>query len=102
MQNHDTDEVREVRRVVLRLQGQAWGVAFGLLMGLGLFTATIILVVKGGENPGQHLGLLAVFLPGYRVTIAGAFLGFVYMFVAGYALGRLIGAVYNRLSGNST
>lgn len=94
------DEARTLRRAVLRLNAQAWGIAFGLLFGIGLFVATIILVVKGGENVGQHLGLLSVFLPGYRVTVAGAFLGFVYMFVIGYALGRLIGAVYNRLAGN--
>ena len=29
------------------------------------------------------------------MTVAGAFLGFVYLFVMGYALGRLIGVVYN-------
>lgn len=94
------DDARILRRAVLRLNAQAWGIAFGLLFGIGLFVATIILVVKGGVNVGQHLGLLSVFLPGYRVTVAGAFLGFVYMFVIGYALGRLIGAVYNRLAGN--
>jgi hypothetical protein len=84
----------------MRLNAQAWGIAFGFLFGIGLFLATIVLVVKGGENVGQHLGLLSVYLPGYRVTVAGAFLGFAYMFVIGYALGRLIGVVYNRLAGN--
>ena len=98
MQDRNSAEAKEVRRVVLRLQGQAWGIAFGMLLGLSLFVATAILVIQGGENRGAHLGLLAAFLPGYRVTVAGAFLGFVYMFVIGYALGRLIGAVYNRLS----
>jgi amino acid permease len=98
MQHHTPEDSREIRRVVLKLQGKAWGVAFGLLLGLGLFAATIILVVMGGEHPGQHLRLLGEFLPGYRVTTGGAFLGFVYMFVIGYALGRLIGMVYNRLA----
>ena len=89
------EENRAVKRATLRLNAQAWGVSFGLLCGLGLFLATLILVVKGGDNVGQHLGLVSVFLPGYRVTMLGAFLGFVYMFVIGYALGRLIGLVYN-------
>ena len=89
------EETRAVKRVTVRLNAQAWGVSFGLLCGLGLFLATLILVFKGGDNVGQHLGLLSVFLPGYRVTVAGAFLGFVYLFVVGYALGRLIGLVYN-------
>jgi hypothetical protein len=56
---------------------------------------TMILVVKGGVNVGSNLGLLGVYLPGYRVTVAGAFIGFVYLFVIGYAFGRLVGVVYN-------
>jgi hypothetical protein len=89
------EEEREVHRVVLKLNAQAWGVSFGMLLGLGLFIATIVLVVRGGPDVGQHLSLLSVYLPGYRVTWAGAFLGFVYAFVIGYALGRLIGTLYN-------
>lgn len=84
-----------VRRELLRLNSKAWGIATGLLAGLSLFVATLFLVVKGGENVGQHLGLLAVYFPGYRVTVLGAFVGFIYLFVVGYALGRLIGFVYN-------
>jgi uncharacterized membrane protein (DUF485 family) len=91
----DPQETRAVRRAVLRLNAQAWGVTFGLLFGLGLFAATLILVLKGGENVGAHLGLLANYFPGYRVTTAGAFLGFVYSFVLGYIFGRLVGVIYN-------
>lgn len=93
-----TEEERELHRVTQRLNAQAWGVSFGLLLGVGLFVATVILVAKGGPNPGQHLGLLREYLPGYRVTVAGAFLGFVYAFVIGYALGRVIGVVYNKVA----
>jgi len=93
-----TQETRTIRRETLRLSAQAWGIAFGLLCGLALFAATMFLVLKGGENVGQHLSLLSVFLPGYRVSVAGAFLGFVYLFVIGYALGRLIGLVYNAIA----
>jgi hypothetical protein len=92
------EDTHIVRRATVRLNAQSWGVSFGLLCGLTLFAATLFLVVKGGENVGQHLGLLSVFLPGYRVSVTGAFLGFVYLFVIGYALGRLVGLVYNTLS----
>lgn len=91
----DPEERQAMRRAVLRLNAQAWGVTFGLLFGLGLFVATILLVLKGGENVGAHLGLLANYFPGYRVTTGGAFLGFVYSFVLGYIFGRLVGVVYN-------
>lgn len=84
-----------VRREMLRLNSKAWGVATGLLGGLALFIATIVLVIKGGPVVGAHLGLLSQYLPGYSVTTVGAFIGFIYMFVLGYALGRLIGYVYN-------
>lgn len=89
------DENRELRRAIRRLNAQAWGVSFGLLFGITLFAATMVLVIKGGPNVGQHLSLLAVYFPGYRVTTAGAFLGFVYAFVLGYALGKIVGLIYN-------
>ena len=84
---------------LLRLNGRAWGITAGMLLGLGLFIATNILVLKGGPNVGQHLNLLGVFFPGYSVTFVGSLIGFVYAFVVGYAVGRLIGAVYNRMVG---
>lgn len=91
-------ETRTVERATVRLNAQAWGISFGLVTGLGLLLATLFLVLKGGDNVGQHLALLAIYLPGYRVTVGGAFLGFIYMFVIGYALGRTIGFVYNRVA----
>lgn len=83
---------------MLRLNARAWGIAFGLLAGLGLFGATLFLVLKGGVHVGQHLQLLGIFFPGYRVTVAGAFVGLVYGFVFGYGVGRVIGVIYNRFS----
>jgi len=88
---------QELNDVILRLNGRAWGIAAGLLLGGGLFLATILLVLRGGPNAGQHLSLLRVFFPGYQVSVVGAVIGFIYAFVVGYALGRLVGAVYNRL-----
>lgn len=89
----------DLNRAILRLNGRAWGIAFGLLLGGGLFVATNILVLKGGPRVGAHLQLLHVFFPGYSVTFLGSIIGFIYAFVLGYGLGRLIGAVYNRLVG---
>ena len=88
---------QELANTVLRLNGRAWGIAFGLLLGIGIFVATNLLVLKGGPRVGQHLNLLRVFLPGYKVTFLGSLIGFVYAFVFGYAIGRMIGTVYNWL-----
>lgn len=92
-----TQQDEQLQQVIRRLNQRAWGLAFGLTLGLGLFVATNILVIKGGPNVGQHLSLLSQYFPGYRVTFFGSLVGFVYAFVIGYALGRFIGAVYNKL-----
>lgn len=87
----------ELHEQILRLNAKAWGIAVGLLLGSGLFLATNFLVLKGGDPVGPHLGLLSIYFPGYRVTFVGSLIGFVYAFVIGYGLGRLIGTVYNRM-----
>ena len=84
-------------RTPSRIDSRAWGLALGLLCGLGLLIATEILVLKGGAVVGPHLGLLGGYLPGYRVTFAGGLIGFAYGMVIGYWGGRLIGGVYNRM-----
>lgn len=89
----------QVEHAVRTLNARAWGIAVGLLLGGGLFVATNFLIIKGGPNVGQHLSLLGIFLPGYRVTFLGSLLGFVYLFVIGYGIGRLVGSVYNWLVG---
>lgn len=88
----------EELNTLLRLNAGAWGIAIGLLFGVGLFLATTVLILKGGPRVGAHLSLIGAYLPGYRVTWGGAFIGFVYLFVIGYAIGRLIGGVYNALA----
>ena len=91
------NEPQALRTALARLNARAWGIAVGLLLGGGLFLATIILVVRGGPHMGLHLNLLGVYFPGYSVSVGGSFVGFVYGFVLGYILGRIIGTVYNRL-----
>jgi hypothetical protein len=93
------DERRELKAALAQLNARAWGITIGLLLGGGLFLATVILLVRGGPQMGQHLNLLGAYLPGYRVSTLGSFLGFIYGFVIGYAIGRVIGTVYNRLVG---
>ena len=90
-------EERALRIALARAHEQGWGIAIGLVLGLGLLLATSVLVAKGGPHPGAHLDLLRIYFPGYRVTWVGAWIGFVYAFVVGYAMGRTIATIYNRL-----
>ncbi|MGH7554594.1 MAG: hypothetical protein ACREMQ_16450 [Longimicrobiales bacterium] len=90
-----------VQRTVQRLNARAWGIAMGLVLGLGLLIATNVLVIRGGPNVGAHLRLLSVYFPGYSVTFVGSLIGFVWAFVLGYALGRVIGTVYDKMIENT-
>lgn len=83
---------------VARLNAKLLGVVLGLLLGTGLFLATNILVLKGGPNIGMHLRLLAHFFPGYRVTLLGSLIGFVYAFGVGFIIGAVLGWVYNKIA----
>lgn len=85
------DEKVKAARLLVRINARAWGVAIGAVLGLGLCLATLILVWKGGDDVGQHLGRLAYVLPGYSVSYGGALLGLVYGFFVGYGLGRVFG-----------
>ena len=100
--SHPTpDELRTLQpalyRKLRRLNAKAWGISLGLVAGLLLFAATNLLVLRGGEVVGPHLSLLGLLLPGYRVTFAGSLVGFVYLFVIGYGVGRLVGGLYNAI-----
>lgn len=92
------EEQRELLRAFARASEQGWGIAVGLTAALGLWMATAILLVKGGDVVGPHLNLLGAYFPGYGVSWVGAFVGFVYAFVAGYAVGRLTATLYNRFT----
>src|SRR5262245_33598390 len=93
----DAFEERTVRRALLRMRAHSVALAVGLLCGAGLFLATNILVLRGGEVVGPHLGLLAVYFPGYHVTFIGSFIGFAYASLLGYLTGLTIASVYNWL-----
>ncbi len=97
-----TREVRATERelissAIARLQAGILAIVCGLLAGTGLLIATVWLVIRGGENVGQHLSLLANYLPGYSVTWGGALLGFLYGAALGAAVGWLTAWIYNRI-----
>ena len=87
-----------LRRAVARLRAAVMAVSFGMTGGVGLFVATVWLLLRGGDNVGQHLGLLANYLPGYSVTWWGAVLGLVYGAVVGGVIGATIAWTYNTIA----
>lgn len=93
------EEQQVVRQTIARIHEKGWGIAFGSLFAVGLIVATNVLILRGGEVVGPHLGLLRWYFPGYSVTFGGSLIGAVYAFVLGYGLGRAVAMIYNRLTG---
>ena len=91
-------EEEHLTRAVARINTVMSGLVLGLLLGAGLFIATMALVLQGGPNPGPHLGLLSQYFPGYAVTTVGSFVGLGYGFAVGFVSGLFIGLVYNKLA----
>jgi hypothetical protein len=97
-----TDEDQTIEKLVLvrlaRLNALIIGLVVGILLGLGLFIVTIVLVIKGGEVVGPHLGLLGQVFIGYEVTWAGSFIGLLYGIAAGFIAGYFFSRLYNWLA----
>jgi hypothetical protein len=87
-----------VTRTIARLRAGIVGVVTGMVTGFGLFAATLWLVIKGGQNVGQNLGLLRAYFPGYSVTLGGSFVGLFYGALTGAAIGWSVASLYNALS----
>ena len=96
--NADDRELILVARTVARLRAGIVAVVTGLVAGSGLFLATLWLVVKGGPNVGQNLGLLRAYYPGYTVTWTGSLVGFFYGALTGAVLGWCVAWLYNSLA----
>lgn len=88
----------EVVRAVARLRAGILALTGAWFGGAGLFLATAWLLVRGGENVGQHLNLLGIYLPGFSVTWPGAFVGLAWGALVGALLGGSLAWIYNRIA----
>lgn len=81
-----------------RLDPVALGTGTGVATGLALAGATAVLAL-GGETPlREFFGLLAQYLPGYRVSATGTWIAFVYGFGGGFAYGWATAWLCNALT----
>jgi len=94
-----TEQEKSLEKIVMsrlaRLSAAINGIVFGLVLGLGIFIATLWLVIRGGPVVGPNLALLGQFYIGYTVTYWGSVVGFVYGFITGFILGFSIATIYN-------
>ena len=86
-----------IRGAVVRMRARIMATVFGTLGGTAVFLATVWLLIRGGDNVGQHLGLLRHYFPGYTVTWLGAFVGFFWGALFSAALGFAVAWIYNQV-----
>lgn len=91
-------ELALVARTIARLRAGIVAIVTGMVGGFALFAATLWLVIKGGPNVGQHLGLLQAYYPGYTVTWTGSLVGFAYGALTGAVIGWCVAWLYNLLA----
>jgi protoporphyrinogen oxidase len=84
-------------RIFTRLDRVAFGLALGTVAAMALGLATLWLVIKGGPVVGPNLQLLRQYFPGYRVTLPGSFVGFIYAFAGGFVGGWLYAFLRNAM-----
>jgi hypothetical protein len=81
--------------VLAQLDARALGVACGLVLGLWLWLATIVLVIRGGPAVGRNLSLLSQYFVGFRVSLVGSVLALAYGCAAGFLAGYLFARLRN-------
>ena len=92
-----TSADRPLLVAVARVDPVALGAALGVVGGLAVFTATLAVVLRGGEPIGPNLELLAQYFIGYTATPAGSVVGLLYGAAAGFGVGWLTATLRNSI-----
>ncbi len=82
-------------RTFSRMDKLGFATALGTVAGVGVFLATLWLILKGGVTVGPHLDLLGQFFLGYTVSFTGALVGAAYAFTWGFLWGWLFAYIRN-------
>ena len=77
----------------------ALGAAVGVVCGLGLFLATVLVLVDAPGDPGRVLSLLGQYFLGYEVSWMGAVIGLVGAGSSGFLFGWMLAILINGLIG---
>jgi protoporphyrinogen oxidase len=98
-EDKQTGRAEAIQRILAgtfaKMDKLAFATATGLTAGLGLFMATIWLIIKGGDVVGPNLSLLGQYFIGYTVTVKGAFVAFGYSFFWAFLFGWLFAYLRN-------
>lgn len=78
---------KDVIKAFPRIDTLAMGLSVGIISGILVFLATLLLVIKNGPMMGANLQLLSNYFPGYQVSLAGSFVGLLYGMLYGFIIG---------------
>jgi len=87
---------REIVGAATRLNVLIAAIGGGLAGGFGLFFATHLSLLVTGDHAGRYLNLLGVFMPGYRVSPGGAWVGLLWGLAYGALSCGLLAWLYAR------
>jgi hypothetical protein len=73
-----------------RIDPVALGAALGLVSGLGLFIATLLLLLQEGPRTGETLALLRHYFFGFNITWSGSLIGLAQASLGGFLMGYLL------------
>ena len=76
-----------------RINPIALGVGLGVIEGLAIFAATIILFLQGDRGSA----FLSKLFPFYTISLARAFIGLIEGFIDGFIGGVILALVYNAI-----
>lgn len=96
LQGDDIKINRQLLHSVVRLNTLLMATVSGVIGGLSLFLITYLSLFRGLPEPGHYLNLLGIFLPGYKVSLSGAWIGLFWGAVIGAFLGGMFYRVYAR------
>ncbi len=82
----------------MELKPLALGVAIGILWGGCIFLTTLLSYYTGYGRLFLEALPLSIY-PGYKITLAGSFIGLVYGFFDGFIGGVIVGWIYNKVAG---
>ena len=81
----------------MKLKPLALGTAAGILWG-GCVFLTTLLSVYSGYGTAFLEALPGSFYPGYKISVAGSFIGLGYGLIDGFICGALAGWIYNKVA----
>jgi protoporphyrinogen oxidase len=84
-----------IEAVFAKLDPFAFGVAVGVVSGLGLFLATAVLLVNRNPIASPMLALLGNYLYGFKVAWTGAVIGLIEGGLIGFSVGALVAELMN-------